>query len=333
MAMTEEWRHIYGHSGILMKHINVSSIDDLKKHGISKAVVAIGVFDGLHLGHRHLLDELKKLSSRLEACPVVLTFHPHPREILKPNESLLLLISHEKKIELIHNFGIKAVVTFPFTREFASLPASDFLSSCLLSKAVKLCGICVGEKWRFGRGGGGDILTIGDFAGKHGIEFKAVEEFKIGGQVVSSSSIRRAVTGGLLDQAAKMLGRHYSLSGTVEHGENLATRALECPTANIAVSHGIIPPKGVYAGFAWLEGKSYPAAISIGTAPTFKYGNPLKILIEAHLFDFNSDAYGKKLEVELVKYVREERCFSSVEDLKKQIHDDLKEIRRILDRR
>lgn len=313
-----------------MKYINVNSIGDLKNHGIHKVAVAIGVFDGIHLGHQHLLDELKKMSSRLNVCPVVLTFHPHPREVLKPNEPLFLLISQEKKIELLHSFGIKAVVTSPFTKEFASLSAEKFLSSCLISSDVPLRGICVGEKWRFGEGGSGNIETIAMFAKKKQIDFKPVKEFHIDGQVVSSSSIRRAVSGGLLDQAAKMLGRHYSLSGTVEHGENIAARVLECPTANIAVSHGIIPPKGVYAGYAVFGGKRYPAAISIGTAPTFKHGNPLKLLIEAHLFDFSGILYGKNLEIELVKYVREERYFSSAEELKKQIQNDLSGINKLL---
>ncbi|HBC89759.1 MAG TPA: hypothetical protein DCZ94_22705 [Lentisphaeria bacterium] len=311
--------------------INTSSVESLAQHGIGRVSVAIGVFDGVHLGHQQLLKELLKIAKETDSTPAALTFYPHPRQILNPSEPPLLIFSQEKKIQLINSFGISTVITFPFTAEFAKDDAETFLQDCLYSPDVKLCGICVGKKWRFGAGGKGNIHTLDKFAKKMGIRFSAVEELMMEGNPVSSSAIRRAVTGGLLEKANQMLGRPYTLTGKVEHGENIATKVLDCPTANLSVTHGIIPPKGVYAGFAVHEGNRYPAAISIGTAPTFRHKDPAHLLIEAHLMDgFGEMIYGKPLEIEFVKYIRPELCFSSVETLKEQIRNDIDKIREIL---
>ncbi|OGV60400.1 MAG: riboflavin biosynthesis protein RibF [Lentisphaerae bacterium GWF2_50_93] len=306
-------------------------MESLVQHGIKRVSVAIGVFDGVHLGHQQLLKELLKIARETDSVPAVLTFYPHPRQVLNPKEPPLLIVSQEKKIQIINEFGIRTVITFPFTREFANDDAETFLQDCLYSPDVKLCGICVGKKWRFGAGGKGNIHTLDKFANNQGIRFSAVEELLMDGHPVSSTSIRRAVTGGLLDAANKMLGRPYSLSGKVEHGENIGTKVLDCPTANLSVSHGIIPPRGVYAGYAVFGGARYPAAISIGTAPTFKHKNPSNLLIEAHLMDgFAEMIYGRPLEIEFLKYIRAELCFSSVETLKWQIKSDIEKIREIL---
>ena len=315
------------------KCINVSSLESLAQHGIRRVSIAIGVFDGVHTGHQLLLRELIKIARETDSVPAVLTFYPHPRQVLYPDEPLLFLVSQEKKIGLINAFGIKTVITFPFTKEFAESDADTFLRDCLYSPDVKLCGICVGGKWRFGAGGKGNINTLDSFAKKENIRFSAVEELFLKGHPVSSTAIRRAVTGGLLETARQMLGRPYSLAGKVEHGESIGTKILNCPTANLSVSHGIIPPKGVYAGYAVFNGIRYPSAISIGTAPTFKHKDPERLLIEAHIMDgFDVSIYDRNLEIEFIEYLRPERCFSSVEILKEQIKDDIGKIREILKR-
>ncbi len=313
--------------------INVSSLESLAQHGIRRASVAIGVFDGVHTGHQLLLNELVRIARETDSVPAVLTFCPHPRQVLHPNEPLLLLVSQEKKIELINSFGIKTVITFPFTRELAGSDAGSFLKDCLYSPDVKLCGICVGKKWRFGAGGKGNINTLDNFCKNEDIRFSAVEELFLKGNPVSSTAIRRAVTGGLLETARQMLGRPYSLTGKIEHGENIGAKILDCPTANLSISHGIIPPKGVYAGYAIIRGNRYPSAISVGTAPTFKHKDPEKLLIEAHIMGgFNESVYGTSLEIEFIEYLRAERCFPSVGILKGQIKDDLGKIMEILKR-
>jgi riboflavin kinase/FMN adenylyltransferase len=238
-----------------------------------------------------------------------------------------MLVSNEKKIELLARCGIEAVVTFPFTGEFASLSAEEFLEECLYAPDIELTGICVGSRWRFGRGGKGTVKTIHEYAAVHGFDFDPVEEVILNGKTVSSTLIRRAVSSGLLDEAAEMLGRYYSVSGTVVHGASDGASLLGCPTANISVMDGIIPPAGVYAGFAEVSGKRYCAAVSVGTSPTFSFRTRRSSDIEVHLIDFKDDLYGKKLETEFIRYIREERCYSSPVELKAQIEQDIENVR------
>jgi riboflavin kinase/FMN adenylyltransferase len=310
--------------------INSVSLEALGHHGLKRIAVAIGVFDGVHLGHQLLLKRLLAMSERNSAVPVVLTFFPHPRHILFPEEPLAMLFSPEKKFKLLAAQNVQAVVTLPFSKDFSNLTADQFLEDCLFSPTIEISGICVGSKWRFGRGGKGDADTIHHYADLHNFEFDPVEEFYLEGRTVSSTAIRRAVSGGDLDSASAMLGRYYSLSGSVVHGAFDGTSVLECPTANISVSDGIIPPDGVYAGCAEVEGRKYSAAVSVGTSPTFADKVRLSSDIEVHLLDFNGNLYGKELEVEFVQYLREERCYSSSEELKKQIEIDLEKIRGIV---
>jgi riboflavin kinase/FMN adenylyltransferase len=310
--------------------IEVNDLNALGDHGLRRVAAAIGVFDGVHRGHRHLLAELMAMAGEVKAEPVVLTFHPHPREILHPHEPILMLVSREKKLELLHAAGIRAVVTLPFTRAFAALAPEDFLRSCLAAPRVTLVGLCVGSRWRFGADGAGDAATVDAYA-RHGhFAFRAVPEQMLNGQVVSSTAIRRAVTGGLLDDAATMLGRPYGIEGMVESGQQIAGPVLDCPTANLDVHHGIVPPAGVYAGYAVVAGQRQPAAIAIGAAPTFRHHRPDRPIIEVHILDFTGNLYGRRLEVEFVRHLREERCFSSPEMLRAQIIRDLAAIRRIL---
>jgi riboflavin kinase/FMN adenylyltransferase len=310
--------------------INAVSLEALANYGLKRIAIAIGVFDGVHLGHQTVLRRLLAMSECCDAAPVVLTFFPHPRKILFPEEPLLMLVSNEKKFELLSNQNMKAVVTLPFCKDFASLSAEQFLEDCLYAPDIEITGICVGSKWRFGKGGNGNAETIHCYANVHNFEFDPVEEFNINGQTVSSTLIRRAVSSGLLNEAAEMLGRNYSVSGIITHGAFDGSSVLECPTANITVTDGIIPPNGVYAGHAVVDDKKYCAAISIGVSPTFADKKRRTSDIEVHLLDFKGDIYGKKLEAEFVTYIREERCYSSPEDLKKQIERDLGKVREVL---
>lgn len=310
--------------------IDVSDLETLRKYGMQRVAVAIGIFDGMHLGHQFLLKELIQMAKSQDAWPVAITFYPHPREVLNPEEPPLLLVSQEKKLQLLHSFGIKAVVTIPFSREFASLSAGKFLTDCLHSPHVKICGVCVGKKWLFGAGGKGDIKTIDHFAKKKHFVFKAVDEICLDGKIISSTAIRRAVTGGLLEEARSMLGRPYSVIGKVEHGEMTGAGVLGCPTANISVAYGILPPYGVYAGMAVYRGQKYAAAIAVGTAPTFIHKIQHHPVVEAHLLDFSGNIYGEVIEVEFLKYLREERCYSSPKTLETQIKKDIRIVRGIL---
>jgi riboflavin kinase/FMN adenylyltransferase len=314
-------------------YINVSSLAQLEKYDIKKVAVAIGVFDGVHKGHCLLLQRLIEMAKRDDATPVAMTFYPHPREALKPESHPGLLVSPVRKIELLHEQGIKAVVTIPFTREFSSLSPNDFIERALLSAQVELTGICVGNKWRFGAGGKGNVKVLEEFAGNGHFDFDAVDELLIDGETVSSTSIRRAISSGLFGKAEKMLGRPYSLQGEVEEGKKIAGPELSYPTANLKTQYGIIPPNGVYAASAILDGKKYPAAVAIGLSPTFNYAHNKTPRVEVHLIGFEGNIYGKTVEAVFVEYLREERCYSSAEALKKQIGEDIKNINNILKER
>jgi riboflavin kinase/FMN adenylyltransferase len=311
-------------------YINASSLASLEKYGIKQAAVAIGVFDGVHKGHCLLIQKLIEMAKRDNSTPVAMTFYPHPREALKPESHPGLLMSPAKKIELLHKEEIKAVVTIPFTREFASLSPLDFIERSLLSSQVELTGICVGKNWRFGAGGKGNVDILEDFAAKGHFDFESVDELLIDGETVSSTSIRRAISSGLLEKAGKMLGRPYSLEGEVEQGNKIAGTELSHPTANLKTRYGIIPPNGVYASCAILENQKYPAAVAVGVSPTFNYANNKNPRVEVHLIDFNGDIYGKNIEVVFVEYLREERCYSSVDALKQQIEEDINNVNKIL---
>ena len=314
----------------MISTVTSTSLDSLANHGMKKIVVAFGVFDGVHLGHRHLIERLILMAEKTNADPIVITFFPHPREVLAPEEPLLLLVSRAKKIHLLEELGVKAVITLPFSKDFAELSAEVFLDDCLFAPGVEIAGICVGSEWRFGKNGAGSIDIIKHYAEIHKFDFNPVEEVVLDGVTVSSTAIRRAVSGGLLSEAKKMLGRNYSVDGEVVSGHTIGSSILDCPTANISVSHGIIPPNGVYAGYAILNGKKHSAAISVGISPTFAGKKRSSSDIEVHLLDFEGDLYGKNLETEFVEYIREERCYPSGDALKKQVREDIEAIRKIL---
>ncbi len=309
--------------------INVTSLDALAEHGIHRVVIAAGVFDGVHLGHRKLIDELLVMSVRENAVPVAFTFYPHPRTILNPDKAPELLVSPRKKAELMAELGVKAAVTIPFTRSFSEQEPDDFIRDTLIAGRVELCGICVGSNWRFGKNGSGTVDDLRKFAEAGHFAFASVEELYIDEQLVSSTAIRRAISAGRLAEAATMLGRNYTLSGSVGHGHRVATDKLSRPTANLQISYGILPPYGVYAVKVRHEGKEYPGAVNIGLSPTFEYDDVHSARIEVHILGFTENLYGQSLEIEFLDYLREERNFPSPEALKQQIEKDIEIIRKL----
>ncbi len=310
--------------------IAVSSVHSLSRRGIARAVIAIGVFDGVHRGHQRLLGRLSEMSEKYNAARTVVTFYPHPRHVLHPSEPVKLLMRPEKKIELLAEYGVEAVVTIPFTMTFSEKSADEFMDEYLICPGLEICGICVGREWKFGRDGEGDSELLHKFADKGNFEFRPISELELEGVTVSSTAVRRAVSAGKLELAAEFLGRNYSISGRIEKGEMKGAPLLGYPTANISIENLVVPPRGVYAAFAKLDGGKYKAAVDIGTAPSVKHLHPHKALIEAHLLDFNGDIYGRDIEIEFVKHIREERFYSMPESLKTQIGNDIEKVREIL---
>jgi riboflavin kinase/FMN adenylyltransferase len=313
--------------------IDVPSLDALTEHGVTDACLAIGVFDGVHTGHQLLIKNLLAMSHKHHCTPAALTFFPHPREVINPENPPPLLVPPFKKVELLHQYGIKAVVTIPFSREFAAQSPEEFIKNCLHSSGVKIRGICVGSKWRFGAGGIGNSSVLHNFADNGHFDFKAVDELVIGDSLVSSTAIRRAISSGLLDKAGEMLGRPYSLCGIVEKGYHVAGPELAHPTANLKITFGVLPPDGVYAASAIVGGKHYPAAVNIGISPTYNRPEDKSKRFEVHIIGFDHDLYGASIEVELLQYLREERCFLNSSLLKNQIIKDIEDIKQIINGR
>ncbi len=305
--------------------IRTESLKSLSRYGINKAAAAIGVFDGVHRGHQKVLETLRAIAARSGSVPVVVTFYPHPRSVLTPDTAPPLLFPQDEKIRLLHRCGAEAVVTIPFTREFAALSPDEFLDQCLHSGTVRLTGVCVGSAWRFGAKAAGAAADLERRAHQDHFIFEPVDEVRYGKLIVSSTEIRRAIAAGDLATATAMLGRSYRLFGAVERGLGLAGKMLGAPTANLHLDAGVLPPFGVYAGLAGPEDGSerYPGIVNIGVAPTVRREDHPAPKVEVHIFNKSLDLYGKRLAVELISNVRREKRFGSLDELRAQIQTDI----------
>ena len=287
-------------------------------------VLGLGVFDGVHLGHKRIIAELCDMARRCQAVPAAVTFYPHPRSVLCPADPPRMLLPLEERCRLLRAEGAVLTGVIPFTPEFASVSAEDFLEYLKNSGMFKLAGICVGSRWRFGYRGAGDKMLLKRFAEKNQIEFTPCQELVFNGETVSSSAIRRSTAAGYLDHARAMLGRPVRIFGKVRHGNKVAGSVLEAPTANIDVEYGVLPPDGVYSGRLKIGGVMYPAAVNIGFSPTFQVNQRR---VEAHVLDFSSSLYGEELELELLHFLRGEKNFSSPAELMQQIKSDIARVR------
>ena len=289
--------------------------------------LAIGVFDGVHLGHKKLLNKVAAMAEELNAVPVALTFDPHPRAVLHPSAPPVLLMDLPERIRLLQANGMAMTAVVDFTAEFAATPAEKFLE-LLFEQVPNLAAVGVGSKWRFGKNGSGNVELLTEYANKHNFKLAPVDELLIDNDVVSASRIRRLIAGGELDNAEKLLGYRYTLCGKVANGYGIAGTRLDCPTANIVPDAGVLPPDGVYSAIVEVDDQRYGAAVNIGVAPTYGRTADLCRRIEAHLLDFSGNLYGKNVHLVLGEYLRSEQCFASEEALKKQIFSDVAQIRR-----
>jgi len=297
--------------------------------GVRDAVIACGVFDGIHRGHRRIIEALTALAATRDATPVVVTFEPHPRAVLQPEAAPRLLTARAQKLRLLAESGVSAVVLLPFSKGMAAQTPEQFLGEHLLARGVTVHGVCVGAGWKFGAGRRGDTALLQRTGRKLGFEVVSVPEFCLYGVPVSSTRIREAIRRGRLRYAARLLGRHYSVYGHVSHGRGIGTRELHCPTANLADDTTVLPPCGVYAARACLdESDREPrdSVVYVGTAPTIQDGSAAPFaapVLEIHLFDFDRDLYGAAVEVELLEFIRPDRKFRSVASLRRQIRLDI----------
>lgn len=282
-------------------------------------VVAAGVFDGMHPGHRAVLQAALDSAGKAGGTAVALTFDPHPSKILRPQNSARLLTSTRHKLDLMEKLGISAVLVIPFDQEFATVEAEDFLRE-LSSSAKNLTRICVGQGWRFGHARRGDADLLRRLGPQLGFETTEVEPVRIDGTTVSSTLIRQLVESGDLLAAARFLGRNYSVLGTVLPGDGLGKK-LGFPTANLAAHNEQFPPDGVYAVRVHVGAELLPGVANIGSRPTVKTAG--ERLLEVHLLDFSGDLYGRDIEAEFLRFLRPEKKFPDVDALRGQIAADV----------
>lgn len=292
-------------------------------------VVTIGTFDGVHLGHHAIIDRLSSVAQSCGGETALLTFYPHPRMVLHPaDHELKLLNSPQEKAALLEKAGVQHLMIYPFSEEFSRLAAENYVRN-LLVNGLKAHTVIVGYDHRFGRNREGDFSTLKEMSELFGFQVEEIPARDIDTVHISSTKIRQALEEGQLSHANKLLGYHYTLQGTVIHGDARG-RTIGFPTANLQVNYPykLIPAHGVYAIRAILHEQIYSGVLNIGLRPTVDPAGQLRI--EAHLFSFDQMIYGENLRIELVERIREERKFSSVQDLQAQIALDIQTARMLL---
>jgi riboflavin kinase / FMN adenylyltransferase len=301
--------------------------------------LAIGVFDGVHLGHQEVIRDALDFSEKHGGSAVVMTFDPHPMKVLRPEAAPRLLCSTRHKLRILEQLGVPHTLVVPFDEEMAKTSAAKFVDS-LVSACRPLGYISVGYTWAFGKGREGNIHQLMELGEANGFGVYGVPAVQVDGQVVSSTLIREAVRTGDFAQARKLLGRDYTVLGKVVKGKQLG-RQLGFPTANVAVENEELPPSGVYAvkvqssgfrvqGSAPSLSRGWEGVANLGLRPTVD-ANAGERSLEVHLLDFEGDLYGSEMEVAFVKLLRDEKKFAGLEELKAQIARDVEAARRLFD--
>jgi riboflavin kinase / FMN adenylyltransferase len=286
--------------------------------------LAIGVFDGVHLGHQAVITTSAQHAAAAGGTPVVVTFDPHPAKVLRPEAAPHLLTATEHKIALIRELGVGHLLVIHFDPAFADTPPAAFVEQ-LVSQAKPLREMCVGHEWSFGKGRAGNLALLKQLGAQHGFEVVGLAPVEVKGEVVSSTAVRRAVEQGDLAKASEMLGREYTILGTVKAGRRLG-RKLGFPTANLSAHSEQFPPNGVYLAEAQLDGVIYRAVANLGYRPTVAQEKPERLL-ELHLLELDRDIYGEDVEVRFLRFLRPEKKFENLDALRAQIERDVKQAR------
>ena len=312
-----------------------SSLDQLPAFGINRVAVGCGVFDGLHLGHQEIIDTVLKTAQSSNAVPVVITFDPHPEIVLNPRCAPKLLLSKKHQLHLFQKFHIGAVVVLPFTKNLAVVPPEEFIKRIIFVEGLQVTTFCVGKAWRFGYRAGGDIDLLKKMGSLYNFGVHPVPEMLFKEAPISSTRVRAALSKGDLKLVTNLLGRNFSILGTVEFGKGIATSDLKYPTANISSNHEACPPFGVYAAKVHLfQNKectlTKDGILYLGESPTFVDMPPEKPFIEIHIFDFHRDIYGQTIEVEVIEFLRGDQKFDAIESLRDQIAEDIFKVKKLL---
>ncbi|MDP1571482.1 MAG: bifunctional riboflavin kinase/FAD synthetase [Vicinamibacterales bacterium] len=291
-------------------------------------VLALGNFDGLHRGHVKIIERVRRGAGERGGTPVVLTFDPHPPRVVRPDKAPPLLMTQAQKIEALERAGIQGVAVVRFTLDLSRWEPEAFVRAVLVDW-LRVAEVWVGADFLFGRDRSGNFSLLRTLGAQYGFRVEKIDPVRYKDFVVSSTRIRRLVGDGRMDEAGALLGHHYAIDGVVVAGAGRG-RGIGFPTANLATDNELLPPHGVYATTATLDGVIHPAVTNIGVRPTFGTTGPPTI--ETHILGWDEDVYGRPLRLSFVQRLREERAFPDVDALKAQIDADVRRATRLFDR-
>ena len=304
----------------------IPNANQLNVHG-RKVCLAIGVFDGVHLGHQQIIRQTIADARKHDGLAVVLTFDRHPSVIIAPDRVPPLIYSLPRKVRTIESLGADALLLIHFDRAFSEQTGENFIRQ-LARDLGQIHSICVGADFAFGHGRSGNVPLLQKLGVELNFAVHAVAAVALDGQIVSSTRVREAIRAGDFDAASQMLGRSYSLTAEIVAGDKLGHQ-LGFPTANLETTGFVLPPNGVYAAHASVNGQTHRGVVNLGYRPTLQQSTP-QLRVEVHLLDFNGQIYGEDLEVTFVARLRAEMKFSSMTDLREQIGRDVTTARKLM---
>ena len=291
-------------------------------------VLALGNFDGLHRGHMKIIDRVRQRAGERGGTPSAMTFDPHPPRVLRPDKAPALLMTRDQKIEALRRSGMQGLAFARFTRKLSLWDAEMFVRTVLV-EWLHVSEVWVGANFLFGHERAGTFSVLRTLGSRYGFRAEKIDPVRYKDFVVSSTRVRRLVSEGRVDEAAALLGHHYFLDGTVVRGAGRG-RSIGVPTANLSTSNDLVPPAGVYATLATVDGIILPAVTNIGLRPTF--GDVDVPVIETHVLDTDRDLYDRTVRLLFVQRLRDERQFPDVEALRAQIDADIRGARRLFGR-
>jgi len=295
----------------------VRNLDQLPEE-LRGGALSIGNYDGVHRGHARIVHRLRTMADACGGAAVVFTFDPSPARLLRPDQAPIPLTWLERKVELLDSLGVDGLVVYPTDRAFLDLEAEAFFEQIVVRR-MGARGLVEGANFFFGRQRRGTVDLLAELCAARGVALEVIPSLTVAGQMVSSSRVRRLVGSGQVDEARELLTQPYRIRGLVVHGAGRGA-TLGYPTANLDRCETLIPAEGIYAGRAWAEGRFWPAAISVGTNPTFSDG---RLKIEVYLVDYQGDLYDQWLEVDFLSRLRGVQKFSSVPELLSQMARDV----------
>jgi riboflavin kinase/FMN adenylyltransferase len=301
--------------------------DDTRPPWLVRPVLALGNFDGLHRGHQKIVERVKRGAVEHGGTPMAMTFDPHPPRVVRPDKAPLLLMTKVQRLEALHRAGVACVAVVRFTRELSQWDPETFVRTVLVDW-LRVSEVWVGANFLFGRDRAGNFSLLRTLGQRYGFRTDKIDPVRYKDFVVSSTRVRRLVTEGRMDEAAALLGHGYYIDGTVVEGRKRG-REIGFPTANLATENELVPPHGVYATTATIDGIVHAGLTNVGVRPTFRETEPS---VETHLLGYNRDLYGRRIRLTFVLRLRDERRFPDVDALRTQIEADQRRAERLFSR-